>query len=228
VRLLLIFPLVRGGEKKKKKGNSSSMAMEVDQVDDLMLEPQDCVLGNRARTDYQEHPGNKTFESLLEKHLSSYGLAATADERNNIVARLEAQARATPEHPLRFLIPKEGSSSNATFREATSEEITAQLHALILAKFTVKPADDDVLVYTGESVRKQSHIGNQRLHAFIRSLGRIFPLAHQRRGLVNVPHEVVTLRGSKFLIPLDPNQPSQGCVQADDESITPMLAKLLE
>ena len=94
--------------------------------------------------------------------------------------------------------------------------------------YTETPNDDDVLIYTAESLHNQSHIGNQRLHTFIRSLGRIFPLPAQRRGLVNLPRDVVKLRGNDFLIPFDEDRPYDGCIKADDKSIDRMIAQLLE
>lgn len=201
--------------------------------DDVMLEPEDCVLrGDQAQNGYLEHPGNKKLGNLIEKHVASYALAPTVDERSNVLARIEAEARAINDkngRQSRFLVLKEGStSSNAVFREATPEEIKLEIHDLIRAMFTKIPKDGDVLIYTGESLHNQSHIGNQRLHVLIRSLCRIFPLAAQRRGLVNVPRDIVILRGSEFLIPLHENRLQDGCIPADPESRDRMLAQLLE
>ena len=216
----------------QRRNTILTVQMEVDNDNDVGLEPQDYVLCDREQQNgFLDHPANKTLGKLIEEHVVSFGIATTADERSTIVARIEAEARASKGSDgrlSRFLVPKEGSSSKGVFREATPEEIKLEINELLHGKFTRTPKDGDVLIYTGESLRKQSHIGNQRLHTFIRSLGRIFPSADQRRGLVNVPRDVVTLRGSDFLIPFNEDQPQDGCIKADDESIERMLALLLE
>ena len=206
-------------------------AMELDHDADLVVESQDYVLSEGEQSNYAKKAGNKTVGSLVEKLALSYFTAATADERSTIVAQIEAQARATKGSngsPLRFLVAKKGHESGKVFREATPEEIKLEIENLMQSKFISEAENGDVLIYTGESLRNQSHIGNQRLHTFIRSLGRVFPSAGQRRGLVNVARDVVTLRGSDFLIQLNENRPEDGYVKADDESIERMLALLLE
>ncbi len=203
--------------------------MEEQQYDDILLEPQDYVCARDTHLHF-DHRGNVILRNLVEKYILPFGRAATDDEKNKVFAQVEAEARAakgsdgrTP----RFLVPEPHDDEGhvISYREATPEEVNIEILGVIRLHFNSTPDEGDVVVRGGSTF--ECHFGNLRLRYFVKSLHRMYPVSEHRRGMALAVRDIVTLRGSHFLLPFNENCPFHCCIEADDESIKEWIADLL-
>ncbi len=190
------------------------------------LEPQDIVCG-RGMYRSTDHPGNIHMQTIVKPYLVRYGKATEEDERSTIVGEIQTILTDTNENTRRaprFLFPGLSDEGNIFCREATSEEIVAEINDAIRSHFNLIPTTNDAIFGRGKPIR--DHLGNQRLRTFIEPLRHQYSTSRDRQGLVQVARDTVSNAGGRFLLPYNKSQPSNGCILADEESIRKKIAHL--